>query len=177
LKSIQDLAGMRIVQSFDRRGQDALVQRLVDLFCEDPRAPKVVDRRVDPVQGYRAVHVVVFPQGIPVEIQVRTRWQHEWADLFEKLADRVGREIRYGEPPKRWLTPGELDALEPLEHSVFSVSYKVRLDAVSLAIAVADLISAVEVLAAVAPDSPLLDAARREVEQELASLRTHLEDL
>jgi hypothetical protein len=27
-----------------------------------------------------AVHVVVFPHGVPVEIQVRTRWQHEWAD-------------------------------------------------------------------------------------------------
>jgi hypothetical protein len=40
----------------------------------------------------------VFPDGFPVEIQVRTRLQHEWAELFEKLADQLGRGIRYGEP-------------------------------------------------------------------------------
>jgi ppGpp synthetase/RelA/SpoT-type nucleotidyltranferase len=49
--------------------------------------------------GYAAVHVIVFPEGTPIEIQIRTAWQHEWAELFEKLADLVGRGIRYGEPP------------------------------------------------------------------------------
>ena len=34
LKSIQDLAGMRIVGSFDRRGQDDLVKQIVALFGE-----------------------------------------------------------------------------------------------------------------------------------------------
>lgn len=94
LKSVQDLAGMRIVGSFDRIGQDTLVERLVDLVSGDRRAPKVVDRRQVPMHGYAAVHVIVFPGDVPIEIQVRTRWQHEWADLFEKLADRVGRGIR-----------------------------------------------------------------------------------
>jgi ppGpp synthetase/RelA/SpoT-type nucleotidyltranferase len=32
-----------------------------------------------------AVHVVVFPHGVPVEIQVRTRWQLEWADLLDAV--------------------------------------------------------------------------------------------
>ncbi len=94
LKSIQDLAGMRIVARTDRRDQDAIVEQLIDVFGEDPRPPKVVDRRAVPVNGYRAVHVI----GIPVEVQVRTRLQHEWAELFEKLADRVGRGIAYGDP-------------------------------------------------------------------------------
>lgn len=34
----------------------------------------------------------------PVEIQLRTARQHQWAELFEKLADKWGRAIRYGGP-------------------------------------------------------------------------------
>lgn len=30
------------------------------------------NRRETPSYGYRAVHVIVFPDGIPVEIQIRT---------------------------------------------------------------------------------------------------------
>jgi ppGpp synthetase/RelA/SpoT-type nucleotidyltranferase len=37
----------------------------------------VIDRRAEPMHGYRAVHVIVFPDGAPIEIQVRTAWQHE----------------------------------------------------------------------------------------------------
>ena len=84
LKSIQDLAGMRVVGAFDRNRQDELVRAVVDLFSDAPRPPKVIDRRDTPVNGYRAVHVVVFPDSVPVEIQVRTELQHEWAELFEK---------------------------------------------------------------------------------------------
>src|SRR6478736_3180945 len=102
LKSIQDLAGMRIVGDFDRRGQDELIEQIVTLFADGDRPPKVVDRRAKPMHGYRAVHVIVFPEGSPIEIQVRTQWQHEWAEFFEKLADLVGRGIRYGEPPTPW---------------------------------------------------------------------------
>jgi ppGpp synthetase/RelA/SpoT-type nucleotidyltranferase len=101
LKSMYDVAGMRIVGSFDRNGQDELVGQLVAVFSRDGLAtPRVIDRRATPSHGYRAVHVIVFPHGVPVEIQVRTRLQHEWAEVFEKLADKVGRGIRYGEPPK-----------------------------------------------------------------------------
>jgi ppGpp synthetase/RelA/SpoT-type nucleotidyltranferase len=99
LKSIDDLAGMRIVGDFDRNGQDDLVAEILALFADEKRPPKVVDRRAEPAQGYRAVHVIVFPRGIPVEIQARTQLQHEWAELFEKMADLFGRGIRYGETP------------------------------------------------------------------------------
>jgi ppGpp synthetase/RelA/SpoT-type nucleotidyltranferase len=105
LKSVQDLAGMRIVGDFDRRGQDKLTEQIVALFGDGERAPKVVDRRAEPMHGYRAVHAVVFPDGAPIEIQVRTRWQHQWAEFFEKLADLVGRGIRYGELPERSAQP------------------------------------------------------------------------
>jgi ppGpp synthetase/RelA/SpoT-type nucleotidyltranferase len=100
LGTMQDIAGMRIVGDFDRRGQDEVVDGLVRAFSDGERAPKVIDRRGTPMHGYRAVHVVVFPGGAPSEIQVRTPWQHEWAELFEKLADLVGRGVRYGEPAR-----------------------------------------------------------------------------
>lgn len=177
LKSIQDLAGMRIVGSFDRRGQDAVVQQLVDLFSEDPRSPKVIDRRAAPVQGYRAVHVIVFPEGVPVEIQVRTRWQHEWAELFEKLADRVGRGIRYGETPTRWWTSTEFDAMDAIRQELVSAAYEMRIAAVDWALAVADVIDAVEPGEATVPEVPELGEYRRSVEEALARLRNHLEDL
>ncbi len=99
LSSIQDLAGMRIVADVTRGEQDALVSSLVALFADEPRAPKVIDRRASPSSGYRAVHVVAYPGGVQVEIQVRTRWQHQWAEMYERLADRLGRGIRYGQPP------------------------------------------------------------------------------
>lgn len=101
LKSMQDLAGMRIVGGPDRREQDETVARVAALFRDELREPKVIDRRANPVHGYSAVHVIVFPQGVPVEVQIRTTWQHEWAEVFEKLADQIGRGIRYGEEPER----------------------------------------------------------------------------
>jgi hypothetical protein len=100
LGSMQDVAGMRIVGDFDRRGQDVVVDDLAGVFSDAERPPKVIDWRAKPMHGYRAVHVIVFPGGAPLEIQVRTPWQHEWAEVFEKLADLVGRGIRYGEPPR-----------------------------------------------------------------------------
>ena len=119
LKSLQDLAGMRIVGDFGRTGQDELVDSIVAEFAGGDRPPKVVDRRADPVQGYRAVHVIVVQQRLPVEIQVRTDLQHEWAEAFEKLADRIGRDIRYGLPPVKRIvvTPGGEDITdEVLDH-------------------------------------------------------------
>lgn len=43
------------------------------------------------------------PLAIAVD-RARDRLSYEpiWADLFEKLANKVGRGIRYGEPPERW---------------------------------------------------------------------------
>jgi hypothetical protein len=58
-----------------------------------------VDRRATPSHGYRAVHVVVRVDDCLCEIQVRTRGQHVWAEVVERLADHWGRQIRYGGDP------------------------------------------------------------------------------
>lgn len=100
LAEIQDLAGPRIVlPSSDRAEQDRVSRAVADLFVDGRKSPHVDDRRAAPSEGYRAVHVIVYVQDLPVEVQIRTRLQHGWAEYFEKLGDRVGRGIRYGEGP------------------------------------------------------------------------------
>jgi ppGpp synthetase/RelA/SpoT-type nucleotidyltranferase len=95
LSRMQDIAGARVVVDGTRSGQDHVVQQICSRFA----AKKVYDRRAAPSHGYRAVHVVVEHDDCLVEIQVRTRRQDTWAQFFERLADRWGRQIRYGQPP------------------------------------------------------------------------------
>ena len=47
--------------------------------CKTP-----IDRRKNPTYGYRAVHVIVYWDGIPVEIQIRTELQDTWAQIVER---------------------------------------------------------------------------------------------
>lgn len=175
LKSIQDLAGMRIVGDFDRRGQDELVGRIVALFGAGDGAPRIVDRRAKPMHGYRAVHVIVFPEGEPIETQVRTEWQHEWAEFFEKLADLVGRGIRYGESPTRQWMPEEARASSVRRY--FEVEYELREHLVGMALNVADMIHLVEAAEVLAPDDRGLPTHRRDVQDALSDLRRRLHDL
>jgi len=63
LSSIQDLAGLRVVVDGGRAEQDRVVERLTATFLSAARAPRIVDRRARPVQGYRAVHVIVYPDA------------------------------------------------------------------------------------------------------------------
>jgi ppGpp synthetase/RelA/SpoT-type nucleotidyltranferase len=78
---MQDIAGCRVVVP-DIPAQDRVIARLDQMFDAT-----VIDRRVKPSNGYRAVHVVVREVGLPVEVQVRTDLQHVWAESSEKLAD------------------------------------------------------------------------------------------
>lgn len=99
LPNVYDLAGIRIVEDFGWIEQDEIVRNIESLFPDGLKEPKVLDRRLESNHGYRAVHVIVYVGTLPVEIQVRTELQHEWANTFEKLADFVGRDIRYGGSP------------------------------------------------------------------------------
>lgn len=177
LKSLQDIAGMRIVGDFDRTGQNELVAAIVELFGSEERPPKVVDRRAQPVQGYRAVHVIVFPDGIPVEIQVRTSRQHEWAELFEKLADRVGRGVRYGEPPKHWLSESQRLGLAGELKAVYETSFALRQRVVDLALATGAFIAEVEKAEVDEPDAPELTEYRKSADEAISDLRTALDAL
>lgn len=95
LSSIQDVAGLRVVEGVGPTEQDSAVVKIAAAF----KNVTVIDRRVKPSHGYRAVHVIASVGGRHVEIQVRTQLQDMWAQAFERLADRLGRGIRYGLEP------------------------------------------------------------------------------
>jgi hypothetical protein len=95
LRHIQDLAGARVVRPMTLDEQDELVRALVRLWPD----ATVVDRRVTPSFGYRAVHVIPRVDGCRVEVQLRTRYQNTWAQVMETLGDVWGRQIRYGGAP------------------------------------------------------------------------------
>jgi ppGpp synthetase/RelA/SpoT-type nucleotidyltranferase len=95
LSRMRDVAGIRIVEDMNRVEQDVLVRQIVGAVgrCE------VIDRRMRPSAGYRAVHVEVNCGGAFVEVQVRTALQDQWAQIVERLGDSWGRQIRYGGGP------------------------------------------------------------------------------
>lgn len=99
LKDIQDLAGARIVVSGGRLDQDRAAGRIMQEFEDCPKPPLMIDRREKPSSGYRAVHIVVYEDSTPMEIQVRTSLQDAWAQISEKLGDIWGRGLRYGTGP------------------------------------------------------------------------------
>ena len=94
LTQMQDIAGCRLVTE-DIVEQDVLVGRLVSEFS----GAAIVDRRLTPSAGYRAVHVLVGTGAVSVEIQVRTRLQDLWAQCSERLAFSVDPAIKYGGGP------------------------------------------------------------------------------
>lgn len=91
LSQIQDIVGCRVIAD-SLSHQDHIVDQIRFWFPD----ARVHDKRTKPVHGYRAVHVLVVHEGRLVEIQVRTRLQHFWANRSEKLADKYGQGIKYG---------------------------------------------------------------------------------
>ncbi|WP_084524978.1 hypothetical protein [Nocardia vaccinii] len=98
LPSVVDIAGVRIVSDMDLHQQDDLA-KLVAAKLDQEFDQVISDTRRAPHSGYRALHLrVKLPAG-RVEIQVRTSLQNAWANLYEALADVIGRQIRYGTLP------------------------------------------------------------------------------
>lgn len=91
LNQIQDIAGCRVLVN-GLAEQDNLVETLLVIFP----GVEIDDKRRFATNGYRAVHAIVWRDGRAVEIQVRTRLQHAWAEISEKVADDHGHEIKYG---------------------------------------------------------------------------------
>jgi putative GTP pyrophosphokinase len=91
LSQIQDIAGLRLL-AMDRKSQNVWCEEIRKLFPEG----KLSDRREKPSFGYRALHLVVKRLDKAVEIQIRTRLQHMWAELSERIADKIGHEFKYG---------------------------------------------------------------------------------
>ena len=102
LSQMQDIAGCRLVVP-NVSAQDQVVERLKGAL---PKAV-AVDRRKRPSFGYRAVHIIATARNKLVEIQVRTEFQHLWAQLSEKLSDVRDPAIKYGggdSETQKWLS-------------------------------------------------------------------------
>jgi ppGpp synthetase/RelA/SpoT-type nucleotidyltranferase len=70
LSRMQDLAGARIVVhdiSAQNKARDAISEFYTNAGC----SWRIIDRREDPRYGYRAVHLVVRVEEVPVEILIR----------------------------------------------------------------------------------------------------------
>jgi len=91
LSQMQDIAGYRLVVS-NVIAQNQVVERLKSTLSESV----VVDRREQPSFGYRTVQIIATSRNKPIEVQVRTEFQHLWAQLSEKLSDVRDPAIKYG---------------------------------------------------------------------------------
>ena len=91
LSSIEDIAGCRVVVPTTREKHELLA--LVTPRWEVVRKR---DYQAEPRGGYRALHVVVRSHGHPVEVQLRTELEEQWATTTEALADVIDPEIKYG---------------------------------------------------------------------------------
>lgn len=112
LSQIQDIAGCRVIVT-DVVEQERVVTSLRAAFPE----ASIIDRRLKPSYGYRAVHIISKNFGKLVEIQVRTSLQHLWAEFSEKFSDVYNPSIKYGggrEEDRRLLT-GFSDVVAKIE--------------------------------------------------------------
>lgn len=94
LSQMQDIAGCRVVIN-DLAEQD----RAVTAIAAAVDHVALLDRRVKPSHGYRAVHLIVRESSKLIEVQVRTTLQHVWAEMCEKCADTVDPAVKYGGGP------------------------------------------------------------------------------
>lgn len=115
LDQVQDLAGVRVDGDFTLDVQFALANEVAAHFGD---RSIVKDIRNNPHSGYRAVHVWVRCPAGRVEIQFRTVEQSLWANTYERLADRIGRNIRYGELPDEPGAQGLVERLHEVSDAI-----------------------------------------------------------
>jgi hypothetical protein len=106
LSAMQDIAGVRAVVP-DLEALSRLRRHIESTWSADRSDTSgAIDpgRTADYIarprsSGYRAVHLIVKYNGLPVEVQLRTANQHFWADLSERVSRDVDVELKAGEGP------------------------------------------------------------------------------
>lgn len=116
LSTIEDIGGCRAIVSTEREAR-ALAAYL-EAQGDNPSVRMTV-RDIDDYiatpqdSGYRGIHLHCVRDGRQVEIQVRTRRQHSWADFVEALDGAFGVDSKHGDAPEQ-----VLDALRSLSHGL-----------------------------------------------------------
>jgi ppGpp synthetase/RelA/SpoT-type nucleotidyltranferase len=49
--------------------------------------------------GYRALHLHCLRDGVPIEVQLRTRRQHQWAERVEQWDGSTGHDVKHEDAP------------------------------------------------------------------------------
>jgi GTP pyrophosphokinase len=105
LTQMEDIAGCRAILAGGAPEVAGVLRRIrrnwdiigIDDYVKNPKPT-----------GYRAIHIVVRRDGHPVEIQLRTPGQHEWAEAVERIASRIREPLKDGGGPRDLLTYFEL---------------------------------------------------------------------
>jgi hypothetical protein len=101
LTQMEDIAGCRAILPGGAEEVAGVLKRI----RRNWDVIRIEDYAVCPkATGYRAMHVVVRRDGHPVEIQLRSPFQHEWAEAVERFAARTGFALKDGEGPPELLT-------------------------------------------------------------------------
>jgi ppGpp synthetase/RelA/SpoT-type nucleotidyltranferase len=101
LTQMEDIAGCRAILS----GGAPEVAGVLRRIRRNWDVVRIEDYATTPKEtGYRAVHVVVRRDGHPVEIQLRTAGQHEWAEAVERWAARTRFALKDGDGPSDLLS-------------------------------------------------------------------------
>ncbi|MEY4873679.1 MAG: hypothetical protein RJB41_381 [Actinomycetota bacterium] len=95
LDDMRDVVGFRVIIDGDLNFQELIVNLLESHLVGNK--PHRINRLHKPMFGYRAIHLEVQFQGGPVEIQIRTTLQHQWAMLSERAVGILGPQIKYEE--------------------------------------------------------------------------------
>ncbi len=97
LTQLQDIGGLRIIVN-----QNSDVDRLVDYIQKILKQQsavsikKIVNYREKgrDDSGYRATHVILEREGVVLELQIRSRIQHYWAELIERTSVIYGHHLK-----------------------------------------------------------------------------------
>lgn len=91
-----------------------------------------------PGTGYRALHFIVVRRERLIEVQLRTRLQHDWAEVVERTASRLDYDLKDGQGPDdlityfrlasdlRWLQETDQDVDAGLVQEFLEVREQVR---------------------------------------------------
>lgn len=96
LSTMEDVAGARtVVDTVDDLRR--LEGRWLDTRFPVPRHRDYIDD--PPSSGYRGVHLILQHRDRLVEIQLRSRIQHRWAEVVEQLGHDLGAAFKNQEGP------------------------------------------------------------------------------
>jgi ppGpp synthetase/RelA/SpoT-type nucleotidyltranferase len=100
LTQLQDIGGNRVIVDTNA-DVEALRRFLLDKIAKDSslKLHRETDYRVEGRDdtGYRALHMIFECEGIKIELQLRSRAQHHWAEAIERTSVIYGKHLKENE--------------------------------------------------------------------------------